>query len=738
LYVWGQRSVGNSGNNDGATAVYGSPSQIIDTSKYIDIPDSSSWVCFAIKENYTLWAFGYNYGTLGDGTTIHRSSPVQITSSNWKMVSSSGNTALAIKSDNTLWAWGVNYGGLYGNNSTVVVSSPIQVGTETWRYVNISRNNAGGIKSDGTLWIWGNNSNGEFGNNTRSYSDRASSPVQVIAAGTDWTSVVFGSYGTVYATKANGTIWAWGNSNFGMIGNNTSYINYSSPIQLAGTNWASVSSSNGATTLAVKTDGTLWAWGWNAYGKLGINSNNITLYVSSPVQIGTGTDWKKPCANDYTSAAIKTDGTLWMWGSNYYNQLGNPYAGYEVSSPIQTLANDNLWIDISGNNVVGFYATRTAGYVTTTPLPTTSTTTTTPAPNGYLFGMGRNAYGELGINSTNPQSIPTQELTGSEWAVLPSKEDYGSGYASIGAIKKDGTLWLWGRYFGTTATVHRSSPTQISVGGTWTALSILDVSGCAVKSDGTLWQWGYTVGTGGGGGSPTQIGTDTNWKYVFKNYYVSCAIKQDDTAYFWGQDSSSLGLFGNNSVSTTLVPSPIQTVTGSWKMVVGLSSMYGIKTDGSLWSWGYNIYGELGLNDTINRSSPAQISGSYVYVSTPGSNYAIAVKTDGTLWGWGNSSLIRPPYSGGPYINSYSSPIQLSFGGTTWVKALAAGYQRCLALKSDGTIWSWGQNSYGSSGTSTGLRQPNYVNNYQSIVQAAYGNWTDIYATGGSNFGLNG
>jgi alpha-tubulin suppressor-like RCC1 family protein len=351
--------------------------------------------------------------------------------------------------------------------------------------------------------------------------------------------------------------------------------------------------------------------------------------------------------------------------------------------------------------------------------------------------MGQNYYAELGINSKEPQSFPTQEMTGSQWAVLPSTQDISSFDSSMGAIKKDGTLWLWGTYYDTTTYAHRSSPAQISVGGTWTALSLYSPAGLAVKSDGTLWGWGSVMlSSTGGNSSPIQIGTDTNWKYVFKNQYISCAIKQDDTAYLWGRDFG-YGLFGNNTALTTWVSSPSQTITGSWKMMTGISSMYGIRTDGTLWSWGYNGQGALGLNDTIHRSSPTQIAGSYVYVS---SNYnaVIAVKTDGTLWGWGESNLVKPPYDGVTWYQRSSSPVQLHFGGTTWTKALLTSSESAIALKSDGTIWTWGRNIYGRSGTSTGLRQPIYVYNYISPIQAAYGSWTDIYGNVSSNFGLNG
>ena len=731
LYTWGNRPYGGAADNT-VDVIYQYPTQAIDASQYEDLPFNSTGIgsCFAIKPDGTLWAWGWNiyYGALGDGTLENRSSPIQITSNTWNMVSSSSIVTLAIRSDNTLWGWG--YGPYLPNNSNTNYSSPIQIGTDTWRYVDSGGQTGAGIKTDGTLWLWGSNYQGQLGNNS---VVQTSSPVQTVAGGNNWIFVNVGDNCT-HAIKSDSTLWAWGTSNggWGTIGNNTSYTAYSSPIQIGGSGWAFLSSYR-YHVLATKTNGTLWAWGFNSYGELGLNNSGRAY--SSPVQIGTDTNWKKPVAIDFSSGATKTDGTLWGWGSNYYSQTGNPYAGYAVSSPVQSLANDNLWIDLSGNTY-GFYATRSAGYVTTTPAPTSSTTTTTPQPGSFL-GMGYNGYGEIGINSKDPKSFPTQEFTNSSWSKLPSGDlvYYDS---SVGAIKKDGTLWTWGSIWdtNTNSLVHRSSPVQISLGGTWTELSINSYFVNAIKSDGTLWAWGKLPGNANNS-SPTQIGIDTDWKYVFRNLYVSAAIKNDDTAYLWGQDIS-YGLWGDNTAGNTTKLVPTQTITGSWKMIVGSTSMLGIKTDGTLWSWGRNYRGMLGLNDAINRSSPTQISGSYTYVSSDGYQSVMAVKSDGTLWGWGSGSAVIniAQQNGYPYsFQGYSSPVQL-LASTGWTKVISS-YDNGMALKSDGTIWSWGSNQYGIFGNGKKIPFYAYLNRY-SPSQAIYTGWTDINSTRNTSFGLFG
>ncbi len=185
--------------------------------------------------------------------------------------------------------------------------------------------------------MWGYNYYGVLGtNNHTNYS----SPVQTIAGGTNWKSVSCG-VGVIGAIKTDGTLWVWGYNSDGQLGTNN-ITDYSSPVQTiaGGTNWKSVSC-GGSHTGAIKTDGTLWVWGYNYSGQLG--TNNITDY-SSPVQtIAGGTNWKSVSCGQYYTGAIKTDGTLWMWG--VYGALGVNDTVHR-SSPVQ-VSPDILWKNIN-------------------------------------------------------------------------------------------------------------------------------------------------------------------------------------------------------------------------------------------------------------------------------------------------------------------------------------------------------------------------------------------------------
>jgi alpha-tubulin suppressor-like RCC1 family protein len=293
-----------------------------------------------------LWAWG---GNVGDNTSVSKSSPVQTIAwgSNWKQVACGSNHAAAIKTDGTLWTWGSNSNGRLGDNTTTNRSSPVQTvafGTN-WKQVSSGFRTTAAINTDGTLWVWGGNSYGDLGDNTQ--TDR-SSPVQTVAFGTNWKQVSAGYYHTA-AIKTDGTLWLWGRNLYGQLGDSTR-TSKSSPVQTiaGGTNWKQVSAGS-VTTTAIKTDGTLWAWG--------INNGTGSGMISWPIQIlGGGTNWKEVFTSlggygtgiDH-SAAIKTDGTLWLWGRNQLGQLGNNTAGNPgtATSPIETIAGGKNWKQVS-------------------------------------------------------------------------------------------------------------------------------------------------------------------------------------------------------------------------------------------------------------------------------------------------------------------------------------------------------------------------------------------------------
>jgi len=255
---------------------------------------------------------------------------------NWKQAAMGWDSSAAINYNGQLYTWGrgtgqSDFAGTTGSLGTFNAnySSPIQVGSLTnWKEISIGYYWMAALKQDGTLWVWGQNVLGQFGTNTN--KNYYSSPVQVGSL-TNWKKVYAGR-NSLYSIKTDGTLWVCGNNGSGQLGlGNTAY--YSSPVQVGAlTNWADIGTNGGALhTLGVRTDGTLWAWGDNTSGQLG--NGNRTSY-SSPVQIGSLTNWKRVFTGWNSSIAIKTDGTLWTWGINDYGELG---VGNRTSysSPVQ-------------------------------------------------------------------------------------------------------------------------------------------------------------------------------------------------------------------------------------------------------------------------------------------------------------------------------------------------------------------------------------------------------------------
>ena len=362
----------------------------------------------------------------------------------------------------------------------------------------------------GTMFGFGSGTNGGLGIGNNTYY---SSPIQVGSLAS-WSyvsacSTVLGNLRNYsMAIKTDGTLWAWGENRTGQLGQNYVTNTYSSPIQVGTlTNWKQVSAGQGY-VLAVKTDGTAWAWGWNTYGQLG---NNNRTYYSSPIQIGALNNWKQISAstggaNQSASAAVKYDGTLWTWGVNTTGVLGTAGAGNYYSSPIQVGSLTN-WKQVS----VGFDRTFSgSGWMVAVKT------------DGTLWTWGANNAGQLGNGNRTNYSSPIQIGALYNWKYVVA------GHSSCMAIKTDGTLWAWGNnaqgQLGNGNRTNYSSPIQVGSLTNWKQVSIQNnndtTSTLAIKTDGTLWGWG--TGTSGQLGnnirtnysSPIQIGSLTNWKYV--------------------------------------------------------------------------------------------------------------------------------------------------------------------------------------------------------------------------------
>jgi hypothetical protein len=306
----------------------------------------------ATKTDGTLWTWGAgDDGSLGSGANFSvRETPITTFAggTNWRQVSV-GYHMSAIKTDGTLWTWGGNFNGQLGNSTVFAVgnrSTPVTTfaGGTNWRQVSSGFNSTAAIKTDGTLWTWGINNSRQLGNAGTTSAIDISTPVTTFAGGTNWKQVS-ANISHMAAIKTDGTLWTWGAAY--ILGNGIVTGNRSTPVTTfaGGTNWKQVGT-GGYTTAAIKTDGTLWVWGFAARGVLG---NGITTGdISTPITtFAGGTNWKQVACGQYHMSAIKTDGTLWTWGYTTNGILGNATGGYSgnsnVSTPITTFAGGTNW-----------------------------------------------------------------------------------------------------------------------------------------------------------------------------------------------------------------------------------------------------------------------------------------------------------------------------------------------------------------------------------------------------------
>ena len=287
-----------------------------------------------IKDDGTLWGWGDNSkGWLGQNNRTQYSSPVQVPGTTWKTMSLAGTncqTVHCIKTDGTMWGWGDNDNGQLAVGSKTEYSSPVQIPGTTWKAAISGGQKFMGFKTDGTLWVCGRNTDGQLGLNNKT---DCQSPTQI--PGTTWGDSFACQDSTGAAIKTDGTLWTWGTNGSGGLGQNNT-TSYSSPKQVGSdTTWSKIGSGIQNCMLGLKTDGTLWAWGDNDQGQLGVNSRT---FYSSPIQI-PGTTWDNvEITMGYHAVAHKTDGTLWVWGSNGNGQLGQGQgwpALQRASSPVQ-------------------------------------------------------------------------------------------------------------------------------------------------------------------------------------------------------------------------------------------------------------------------------------------------------------------------------------------------------------------------------------------------------------------
>ncbi len=287
---------------------------------------SCLFLCQGARAQGTVWAWGDNiFGELGNGTYTTTypygiDMPVEASALSGTTAIAGGYLhSLALRSDGTVWAWGYNGFGELGNGTNANSNTPVEVSGLSG--VTAIAGGQGGLhslalKSDGTVWAWGYNGTGALGNGTYANSN---TPVEV--SGLSGVTAIAGGEFHSLALKSDGTVWAWGNDVYGQLGNGTEMFASNTPVEVSGISGVTAIAGAGLHSLALKSDGTVWAWGYNADGELG--NGTYTFASDTPVEVSALSGVTAIAGGGFHSLALKSDGTLWAWGSNFFGELGN-------------------------------------------------------------------------------------------------------------------------------------------------------------------------------------------------------------------------------------------------------------------------------------------------------------------------------------------------------------------------------------------------------------------------------
>jgi alpha-tubulin suppressor-like RCC1 family protein len=538
------------------------------------------------------------------------------------------------------------------------------------------------VRSDGTVWAWGRNGMGQISDGPTSWlwPHIESVPIQLSNL-TDITSVAAGTYHTL-ALKSDGTVWAWGSNPGGLFGDNTTNSS-ATPGQVSGLTGIVAVAAGYQHSLAVRNDGKVFAWGANGSGQLG---DGTTTQQLEPVEVPGLTGIVAVAAAENFSLAVKNDGTVWAWGANGSGQLGD---GTTTTRPSP--------VPVSGiTDAIGVACCHQYGMAHSVVVRS----------GGGVLTWGHNGYGELGDGSYTSKLLPAAVpgLTG------VVEVDAGPGYTM--ALKSDGTVWAWGYNdcgrLGNGTTVSGNIPVQVSGLTNAVAIAAGVRHSSAVGSDGKVHAWGFHVDGALGDDSmfvssaPVQSSGVTEVAQVAAGHDHVVAVKSNGTVWTWG--GNWYHQLGDGTNLSKADPVQVAGLTDVVMAAANADHSLVVKDDGTVWSWGYNWYGQLGDGSTTNRSAPVQVTGiTGASQVAAGRYHSLALKSDGTVRAWGTNT------DGQLGDNTTDQRLtSVAVSGLTSVSAIATGGGHSMALKSDGTVWAWGRNTSGQLGnnTTTGILVP--------------------------------
>ena len=458
------------------------------------------------------------------------------------------------------------------------------------------------------------------------------------------------SLGSNYAValRSDGTVMAWGGDDAGQLG--TGRLPFSTtPGMVANLNSVKSIGVGVNHSLAVHTDGTVWAWGENKDGQLGGGPSTMR---ANATQVQGITNVVSACGGESFSLALRVDATVWAWGSSNTGALGN--GGFEPApTPVAVTGLSQVTAIACGNSHA--MALR---------------------QDGSVWSWGSNTEGELGDGSTSMRMEPVR-VPG-----LTGVTSISAGNWFSAALKSDGTVWEWGIRDGFLdqhgkPRVLPERSAGIS-GAVAIAASVNSFRLIAVHADQQTW-WNWVTGT-----VPGTMAPAGPIKSVAYGYGQFLFLKTDGTVLAGG--GGGFGSLGDGTTTYRDEPGPVANISKIVQVATGYWHGLALDANGKVWSWGSDTSGQLGTSRSLGRSVPGEVAGlAHIVQLDAGKLHTHAVDRDGNVWVWGDNG--RGQYGNGSYANS-ATPLRLET--ISAVQSVAAGAWYTLALQRDGTLWQWG------------------------------------------------
>jgi alpha-tubulin suppressor-like RCC1 family protein len=630
------------------------------------------------------------YGQLGDGTTIWRSTPVDVIGlpSAIKAIAAGQYHTCALTVDGAVKCWGVNWYGQLGNNSSQDSSTPVDVvglgsGVSA---ITAGYDHSCAIAAGGQARCWGNNTYGQLGDNS---TITRRTPANVFGLGSGVTAIDAGIYHTC-AAVAGGALQCWGRNSQGQLGNNTT-TSSSAPVAVVGLDTGVTAVAAGSQhTCALAGDG-VKCWGSNSSGQLGDGTTarklvpvNVILLPPGAIAIAAGSAFSCALVPSADGSLPLSGGGTMCWGWNTFGQLGDG-----------TTSSSTTPVQVSGltTGVMGISAG--AGHVCTA---------INSAAGAATKCWGHNDYGQLGDGTTTRRSVPVYTL-GLE-ADMRALE---AGWRHTCALTVGGGVRCWGNntfgQLGDGTMEPRGAPVDVGgLDGEVRGIAVGAYHTCALGVDGWVKCWGYNVDGELGNGittpSSTPVGVTGLASGVTASaagWYHTCALLSGGGIRCWG--SNEFGQLGDGTHNASLTPTP---VTGLANGAAPLAAGYGhtctLVSGGGVKCWGYNAFGQLGDGTKADHGAPADVTGLTSGVSdlAAGGDHTCAIlsSTAGGMkcWGYNDDGQV-----GDGTAEDRSEPVDVT-GLTGGVTAMAAGYRHTCALAAGGAVKCWGANGSGQVG----------------------------------------